>query len=151
MSEFVLGVLCTLWLIATVIILVVVWQLPEVLDFEHHLIVGHVGGDVTLRYTQSGVAVASFSLAVNDRRNKDAPPTWYRVTCWRQLAEFANEYVRKGAPLLVSGGRLVQSEWQTDAGEKRTSLELTADAVTLLGSKADADEGGAEAGERFPF
>ena len=68
------------------------------------------------------------------------------------LREFANEYVRKGAPLLVSGGRLVQSEWQTDVGEKRTSLELTADAVTLLGSKADA--GNEEAGgdtDAFPF
>ena len=74
-------------------------------NFEHHLIVGHVGGDVTLRYTQSGVAVASFSLAVNDRRNKDAPPTWYRVTCWRQLAEFANEYVRKGGKAEETVGR----------------------------------------------
>lgn len=122
-------------------------------NFEHHLIVGHVGGDVTLRYTQSGVAVASFLLAVNDRRNKDAPQTWYRVTCWLQLAEFANEYVRKGAPLLVSGGRLVQSEWQTDAGEKRTSLELTADAVTLLGSKADAEAEteGDDSGDSGPF
>ena len=123
-------------------------------NFETHVIVGHVGNVGDLKYTSDGVAVINISVAVNDRRNKDAPPTWYRVTCWRQLAEFANEYVRKGAPLLVSGGRLVQSEWQTDAGEKRTSLELTADAVTLLGSKADAEaEMAAEAsgGDGFPF
>lgn len=102
-------------------------------NFEHHIIVGHVGGDVTLRYTQSGVAVASFSLAVNDPRRKDAPPTWYRVTCWRQLAEFANEYVTKGAAVLVAGDRLKLSEWTGQDGAPRTTLELNATSVQLLG------------------
>ena len=123
-------------------------------NFETHVIVGHVGNVGDLKYTSDGVAVINISVAVNDPRRKDDPPTWFRCSVWRATAEFVAEYVTKGAALLVSGGRLVQSEWQTDAGEKRTSLELTADAVTLLGSKADAEaEMAAEAsgGDEFPF
>jgi len=123
-------------------------------NFEHHTIIGHVGGEVTLRYTsgaESGIPVASFSLAVNDRFKKDAPPTWYRVTCWRQLAEFVNEYVKKGAPLMVAGERLALSEWTAENGDKRTTLELTARDVVLLGRKGevDAEHGGGD--DQFPF
>ena len=119
-------------------------------NFEHHTIIGHVGGEVTLRYTESGVAVASFSLAVNDRFKKDSPPTWYRVTCWRKLAEFAASYVRMGAPLMVAGERLALSEWTAENGERRTTLELTARDVVLLGRKGEADETG-EGDDEFPF
>lgn len=120
-------------------------------NFEQHTVVGHVGGEPTQRYTSEGVAVTSFSLAVNDPRKKDAPPTWYRVTCWRATAEFAMQYVKKGAAVLVDGDRLALSEWTAQDGGARTTLELTARRIELL-TRADGN-GAQESGEAsdMPF
>ena len=106
-------------------------------NYEYHIIVGHVGGSVIMRYTDKGVAVASFSVAVNDRNKKDAPPTWYRVTCWRALAEFVHDHVERGAPVMVTGERLSLSKWESKSGEQRFTLELTARDVVLLPRRGD--------------
>lgn len=122
-------------------------------NFETHVIVGHVGNVGDLKYTSDGVAVINISVAVNDPRRKDDPPTWYRVSVWRGTAEFVAEYVTKGAAVLVAGDRLKLSEWTGQDGAPRTTLELNATSVQLLGSRdaereparRDADD------ERMPF
>lgn len=119
-------------------------------NFETHVIVGHVGGDPALRYLNDGVAVCNISVAVNDPRQKDAPPTWYRVACWRATAEFVNNYVTKGAAVLVHGDRLRLSEWTGEDGQRRTSLELNAVRVELL-DKRDNGASGIREESDMPF
>jgi len=97
-------------------------------------IVGNLTRPPELRYTPSGVAVASFGVAVNRRRQNDAGEwvdagaEFYDVTAWRQLATNLAESLDKGARVIVTG-RLSQRTWETDAGDKRSSVEIVAEAA----------------------
>lgn len=109
------------------------------------IIIGNVGRDVEMRYTQAGIPVASFSVAVtrkfgsgDDRQEKT---TWYKVTCWRQLAEIASQYVKKGMQVMVAGTVDV-SAYLNKAGEAAASLELTADTLQMLGGRGEAEAAG---------
>lgn len=127
--------------------------------WQQTIIVGNVGGDPELRYLQSGQAVASFSVAVTrkwtdkqtDERKEET--TWFRVTCWRNLAEIANQYVHKGTQIMVVG--TVKASAYTDkSGQPASSLELTADNLQLLGSREDgehAENGGTPTRKDIPF
>jgi single-strand DNA-binding protein len=119
------------------------------------IVVGNVGRDPEMRYTQSGIPVCTFSVAVtrkwtdkatNERKEETV---WYRVTCWRQLAETANSYVRKGGQVMVIG-QVKASAYTDNAGQPAASLELTADTFQLLGSRGDgqgAPQGGYDYGQ----
>ncbi|GAB4337352.1 MAG: hypothetical protein Kow00117_19470 [Phototrophicales bacterium] len=104
------------------------------------IIVGNVGRDPELRYTPSGTPVCSFSVAVsekwNDRQSNEQreKTTWYRVTCWRQLAETANRFVHKGMQIMVVG-TVEANAYMNNAGEAAASLDLTARDVRFLGSR----------------
>lgn len=96
-------------------------------------VVGNITGDPELRFTQSGAAVANLTVVKNNRVKQgdqwaDGPPDFYRVNCWRQLAENAAESLRKGDRVIVTGV-LKSRAFETQQGEKRTSWEITADAV----------------------
>lgn len=97
-------------------------------------ITGNVTRDPELRFTASGVATASFTVAVNRRintRNNTAPTevvSFFTVVAWNTLAENACISLTKGSRVVVSG-RLEQRSWQTAAGEKRTVYELVADEI----------------------
>jgi single-strand DNA-binding protein len=116
------------------------------------IIVGNVGRDVTLRYTQAGVPVADFSVAVTRRfggRDGAEPQektTWYKVTCWRNLAEIANSYVKKGMQVMVVGTVEV-SAYLDKSGQPAATLELTANNFQMLGSRADREGGTGGTGE----
>ena len=120
-------------------------------NFMNVTLMGHVGNPPTLRYTSAGVAVASFRMAVNNTRRKEDPPTWVTVTVWRQTAEFVNQYVTQGAAVLVNGSWLALSEWTGQDGKARTSLELTADRIELVGARTDGTHEAAPDGEELPF
>ena len=122
--------------------------------YEQIMLIGHLGRDVELNYTPAGKAVATFSLAVNPR--KDSPPTWYRVTCWERLAEVVNEYLTKGSQVFLVGNNLKASAWlDNESGEARASLEITARDVKFLSGGQQSDEHAAapEVGsdEKIPF
>jgi single-strand DNA-binding protein len=110
-----------------------------------------------MRYTQSGVAVTSFSVAVNRKwTNQDGTPgektTWFRVSAWRRLAETCNQYLSKGRLVLVEGEVSASAWTPQDGGEPRATLELTARNVKFLGGRQDAttyDEPGAGQGEEI--
>jgi single-strand DNA-binding protein len=97
-------------------------------------IVGNVTRDPELRFTASGVATSTFTLAVNRKvntRNNTAPTevvSFFTVVAWNTLAENACISLTKGSRVVVSG-RLEQRSWQTPAGEKRTVYELVADEI----------------------
>lgn len=104
-----------------------------------HLI-GNLGGDAELRFTPSGVPVASFSLGVNrewtnaggERQKKT---TWFRVSVWNKPAEALVEYLVKGKQVMVVG-EVEEARVFTDRdGNARASLEVKAQTIRLLGGK----------------
>ncbi len=97
-------------------------------------IVGNVTRDPEMRYTPSGVAKASFGVAVSRRWQNRTSHEWeeqtsfFNVVCWREMAENVCESIGKGARIVVSG-RLEQRSWETENGDKRSVVEIVADDI----------------------
>ena len=108
-------------------------------------IIGNLGRDPELRFTQEGSPVANFTVAVNDswqsRSGEQRERTeWFRVVAWGRLAEIANEYLRRGRQVYVDG-RLQTREWEDREGNARTTTELVAREMLMLGGRdAEAPE-----------
>jgi len=109
-------------------------------------LVGNLGGDPETRYTPQGTMNVNFSIAVS-RRFKDScgqdqeRTTWFRITAWGKLAETIDGlvqrgFVGKGRQVYVDG-RIESREWTTNEGEKRTSLDVTANEFQMLGNRPD--------------
>ena len=95
-------------------------------------LLGRVGTDPEMTYTQGGTAVTKLRLAT-DRYRKDAEPEtdWHNVVVWDGTAEAVNQYVGKGQRIYVAG-RLVQNTWQTEDGQPRSRTEVHANEVVFL-------------------
>lgn len=116
------------------------------------IIVGNVGKDPEMRYTPSGQAVTSFSIATNRQyttgNGEQVKETvWFRVTTWGKQAEVCNQYVKKGMKVLVEG-RLTPDKatggpriWTKQDGSAGSSFEVTAGTVRFLSSRGDGPEG----------
>src|SRR6202165_4919558 len=98
-------------------------------------IIGNLNGDHELRFTPSGAAVASFTVAsssrVMDKQTnewKDGDTTFLRCNVWRQYAENVAESLQRGMRVIVNG-RLKQRSYETKEGEKRTVYEVEVDEV----------------------
>ena len=97
-------------------------------------LVGNITRDPELRFTSSGVASATFGLAVNRRWRNQQTNDWeekvsfFDVVCWRELAENVSESLSKGTRVMVVG-RLEQRSWDTPEGDKRSKVEVVADEV----------------------
>jgi len=97
-------------------------------------LVGNVTRDPELRFISSGQATASFGLAVNRRWQNRQTQEWeeqvsfFDVVVWRELAENVSESITKGMRVVVTG-RLDQRSWETQEGDKRTKIEISADEV----------------------
>ena len=109
------------------------------------IIVGNVGRDPELRYTQSGQPVASFSIATNERfKDKDGNwkdrTEWHRIVAWARLAEICGEYLRKGSQVYVEG-RIQTRDWEDKEGNKRQTTEIIALGMQMLGRRG-GDGGG---------
>jgi len=113
----------------------------------HQIIaVGNVGKDAEMRYTPSGQAITSFSVATNRKYTgangeKVEETIWFRVSTWGKLAEICNQYVKKGSKVLVEG-RLTPDKntggpriWDK-GGEPAASFEINAASVQFLGSRS---------------
>lgn len=104
--------------------------------YQNTIIIGNVGRDPEMRYTQSGIPVADFTVAVNrnwkdSEGNKHESTTWFRISAWRGLAETVNEYVTVGMLVMVTGN-VSASAFVGQDGEARASLELTAQNIQFL-------------------
>ena len=143
--------------------------------FHRITIIGFVGQAPQMRYSPDGTPVTNFSVAtrqvVSKERVATCPQgwkeslngknweltTWWRVTCWRKLAEAVNEYLQKGAQVYVEGEARGEAQagvqnprvWAGNDGEHRASYELTARTVKFLG-KREGNGNGAPIGEPPP-
>ncbi len=115
---------------------------------NHITIMGRLTRDPELRRTGSGVAVASFSLAVDrdfgKNENGERETDFIDCVAWRQTGEFVSKYFTKGRMAVVSG-RLQIRSWTDKDGNKRRTAEVVADNVYFGDSKRD-NEGGSSAG-----
>lgn len=95
-------------------------------------VVGNITRDPELRFTPAGQAVATFGMAVNRRFQKNGQweeqTSFFNVTAWGTLGENASNSLHKGARILVNG-RLDQRSWETQEGEKRSTVEIVADEI----------------------
>lgn len=134
-------------------------------SYEQIVLVGNLGGESEMRYTQSGQAVTNFSVAVNKKWTGNDGQSheqvkWFRVATWGKLAEVCNQYLSKGRQVLVEGELTVDPQtggpriWQDQNGNARASLEITASRVVFLGGNggsngSEATQGLAE--DEVPF
>ena len=111
-------------------------------------ILGNIGRDVSLRYTEKGTPVASFPIASNSFKNSPQGRVqvthWFNVVAFGKTAETIAEHAKKGAHLLVHG-RLSFSPWSTDKGEPRSGAEVSVFSFEFVGSnRSDANERAAQ-------
>ena len=116
---------------------------------NHIVIMGRLTRDPELRRTGSGVAVASFSVAVDrdfgGRDGGEKETDFIDCVAWRQTGEFVSKYFAKGRMIVVSG-RLQIRSWTDKDGNKRRTAEVVADNVYFGDSKRDNDNGGSSYG-----
>ena len=112
---------------------------------NHIVLMGRLTRDPELRRTQSGVAVASFTLAVDrdfgSRDGGEKQTDFIDIVAWRQTGEFVSKYFSKGKMAVVSG-RLQIRDWTDKEGGKRRSAEVVADNVYFGESKRDGAPSG---------
>ena len=144
--------------------------------FHKVVLIGNLGQDPEMRYTPSGTAVTSFSVATTNRiskqTNAECPAgwkesfngrsweltTWWRVTAWRGLAETCNQFLQKGRTVYIEGeikgdatnGSQNPRVWTGNDGTPRASFEVTARVVKFLGARGDRSEGGEGYEEQEP-
>lgn len=126
------------------------------MSYQKIIITGNLGRDPEMRYTPSGQAVTSFSVAVNEsytsaNGEKIKKTIWFRVTAWGKQAETCNQYLKKGQQVLVDGRMSADPAtggpkiWTKQDGSAGTSFEVSAQTVRFLSSRGD-NEGGPVAG-----
>jgi single-strand DNA-binding protein len=104
------------------------------------MLIGNLGKDPDLSYTASGVAVAKFSIATNERwkdqeGNFQERTEWHNIVVWRKLAEICGQYLKKGSKVYVEG-RLQTRSWDDkNTGVKRYSTEIVVDDLMMLDSR----------------
>jgi len=110
------------------------------------ILVGNLGKDPELRYTPSGTAVATFSMATTERyKDRDGQrqekTEWHNIVAWRQLAEICGKFLHKGKQVYIEGKIQTRSYDDRD-GNKRYITEIVVDQMQMLGSKDDGQSGG---------
>lgn len=100
------------------------------------VLTGNISSDIELRKTNSGKYVTSFSLAVRRPKVKDVTD-FLTIVCWEKTAEFVSKYFKKGSGIEVSG-ILTARKWDDKDGNKRISVEVTADEVDF-GKNSSSD------------
>lgn len=112
--------------------------------FQQIMIIGNLGRDPEMRYTNSGTAVTNMNVATsrswtgNDGERQEKT-VWFRVAAWNKLAESCNSYLTKGQRVLVIGEIEEPNVFTDQSGNARASLEVRARSVQFLSSKSEAD------------
>jgi len=109
------------------------------------ILIGRLGADPEVRFTSSGIAVVNVSLATNEsytnREGERVDKTeWHRLVFWRQMAEIAGQYLRKGASIYVEG-TLRYRTWTDDGGHERFTCEVEVMELSMLDGRRDGLNG----------
>lgn len=110
------------------------------------MIIGRLGQDPDVRYTQSNTAVANMSVATSERyKDKSGEwkenTEWHRVVAWGRTAEICQEYLKKGSLVYIEGP-IQTRQWEDKEGQTRYTTEIKALTMTMLDSKGSSQNGG---------
>ena len=111
-------------------------------NFNKVIIGGRLTADPELKQTQSGIAVVSFSVAVNRRYKTGAQQSetdFFNVTAWRQTADFVARYFKKGSSICIVG-TLQNSSWTDQHGQKHYRTDIISDEVMFVDSRGEQQE-----------
>ena len=117
------------------------------------ILIGNLGSDPEVRYTQTGTAVATFNIATSDQwKDKDSGEMkkrteWHRIVAWGRLGEICGEYLSKGRQVYIEG-RIQTRDWEDKDGNKRYTTEIVASQMQMLGSRDDSYGNNREGGFR---
>ena len=112
------------------------------------ILVGRLGRDPETRYTSGGQAVANFTLATDESYKsrsgeRQKRTEWHRIVLWGKLAEIAQQYLKKGMQIYIEG-RIQTRQWEDKRdGQKRTTTEIVATTMKMLGSRGESAAAGA--------
>jgi single-strand DNA-binding protein len=106
------------------------------------ILIGNLGKDPEVRYLDSGVVVANFSLATTENyKNKEgervSQTEWHNIVLWRGLAEVAEKWLKKGSSVYIEG-KIRNRKWEDKEGNTRYTTEILGDNMTMLGKKEDS-------------
>lgn len=107
------------------------------------ILIGNISTDIQLRYTQSNMAVATFSLALNRPKKQDGTQEadFPNIVVWGKQAENINKYLKKGSKLALEG-HIQTRNYEDQNGQKRYTTEVVADSVQFLDNKKDGQQSG---------
>lgn len=110
------------------------------------IIVGRLGADPEIRFTQSGAGVTNFNVATDSvwkdkEGQKQTRTEWHRIVVWGPQAEVCQKYLSKGREVYIEGEIQTRS-WEDKEGQKRWTTEIRARDVKFLGGRGDQDGGG---------
>jgi single-strand DNA-binding protein len=108
------------------------------------MVIGNLGRDPEMRYTPSGRPVTTFSVATSrswksSEGERRTETEWFNIVAWGKLAEICNQYLKKGQQVYIEG-RLQTRRWEDDDGNKRSSTEVVAREMTMLGDRRESKE-----------
>lgn len=114
-------------------------------NFNKAILLGTLGRDPELTYTQNGMALCKFSIAINEKwtvkttGEKKEEVHWFDIVAWGKTGELAGEYLKKGRQVLVEG-KLRQEKWEDkESGKQRSKISVTAEKLQFIGGKGSAD------------
>ena len=105
------------------------------------ILIGRLGKDPEIRYTNDSTPVANFSIATSeyykDKNGERQESTeWHNIVAWRQLADISEKFLRKGKLVFIEG-KLRTRSWEDKDGNKKYATEVVADNITMLGKRED--------------
>lgn len=99
------------------------------------ILIGNLGADPEVRYTQNGAAIANFNLATTETwtkdGNKEEKTEWHRIVAFSRLGEICGEYLSKGSKVYIEG-RIQTRQWEDKDGNKRYTTEIVAREMKML-------------------
>lgn len=119
------------------------------------IIVGNLGADPEIRYTQGGAPVATFNVATTERwkdqqGNQQESTEWHRIVAWRKLAEICGEYLHKGSKVYIEG-KIQTRKWQDQSGNDRYTTEIVAREMKMLDRRESGGSyGGSSKEQSYP-
>lgn len=117
-------------------------------DLNKVMLIGRLGQDPELKYTQSGIAVTKFSMATSQQwkdqdGNTQDKTEWHNVVAWRRIAEICAEYLKKGSKVYIEGA-LSTSSWEDENKKKHYRTEVVLNEMIMLDSKGSSGGGSAD-------
>lgn len=122
------------------------------------ILIGNLGGDPEIRYTQSGTQVANFTVATTERwKGQDGQmqeaTEWHRIVAFKRLAEICGEYLQKGSRVYIEG-KIQTRKWQDQSGNDRYTTEIVAREMKMLtprgGGASQSSASGGYADQTYP-